>query len=656
MSRWVTKLYPFLFALVPILYFAARNTDQFDFGDLALMLGVIVAGCGLVYGFAALAIGGRGPAALPPFVAMLGVAWFFGYPRAARPLSGEGMQPAHAILIPAGLALLAALLWWIRRRERLLEGIGRFLTLTGALLVGWSTVQIGAGWLRGRSPVADSALAGELARPIEGPASPSGPRRDVYLIVLDAYANSDVLRERFGYDNRPFEDSLRALGFHVPRLVRSNYFHTLLSLPSLLNSAHLDGLEHELGPKNSDPALPNNLLERNRVAPYLEARGYRYVFFPSQWWHSTRTSSVADAEFRPWSGFDLTRAIASGELQRTVSGVSILRYLDRDHHWEADHARRTFKGLAALPRAGGPVFAFAHILKPHDPYVFDRECRTLDRQKEVDDVAPYLEQVECVNRLVLDTVREILRASEVPPIILLQGDHGTRLLDATKGYPSSEQVPPAAARERFGAFGAYYLPDGGAAAFGDTVTVVNVLGNVLRYYFGAHLPRAGDELYISPAAFPYEFRRVDARWLAGDDSAGPKLPAGGRRPTSLQEIRCPPGPPCASRPGWCCSPPAVPARRPPRRRSCRPTRCGRSSAPSPRTRWRAGGPAPWAPPGPRGSSPNGCGATGSSRGATAATSSRCRTRWCRAPRARSFACRAPARPIRPRSSGSATST
>ena len=33
----------------------------------------------------------------------------------------------------------------------------------------------------------------------------SGPRRDVYLIILDEYANSSVLRERFGFDNRQFE-------------------------------------------------------------------------------------------------------------------------------------------------------------------------------------------------------------------------------------------------------------------------------------------------------------------------------------------------------------------------------------------------------------------------------------------------------------------
>ena len=525
MSRWVTRLYPFLFAFVPILYHAANHPDQFEFRNLALMLGIAVVGCGLVYALADLAVGSRGPGALPPFVTLLAVALFFTYPMLARRLSGDAPSPSHAILIPAGLAVCVALLWWIRRRRGLLEGLGRYLTFMAALLVAWSSVRIGIGWHRGNTAIAQSPLARELARPIEGPASPSQPWHDIYLIVLDEYANSDVLSEHFGYDNRPFEDSLRALGFHVPRLVRSNYAHTLLSLPSMLNSAHLAGLERELGPETKHPALPNHLLEHNRVAPYLEARGYRFVFFPSQWWYSTRGSSLADTEFRPWTGYDFTRGMSGGELQRTVGGASVLRYLNQDHGWEAEHVRRTLGGLAELPSTGGPVFAFAHILKPHDPYVFDRDCRTLTRVKEVDDVAPYVEQMRCINRLLLGTVREILRASEVPPIIILQGDHGTKLLGAT-GYPRAGEVPPAAARERFGTFGAYYLPDGGAPAFGDTVTVVNVLGNVLRHYFGAHLPRAGDEQYISPADFPYQFRRVDSRWLGGDDSAGPLLRAG----------------------------------------------------------------------------------------------------------------------------------
>jgi hypothetical protein len=457
-------------------------------------------------------------------VALLAAAWFYGYVHLVR-LVADPAAPPHAILMPALLAAGAALVWWVRRRPGLLQGLGRYLTLVGMLLVGWSMFQIGAGWLRGRNAIARSELARELARPIPGPGSVRLPRRDIYLIVLDEYANAAVLRERFGYDNRPFEDSLRALGFHVPRLVRSNYVHTLLSLPSMLNSAHLAGLEGELGPTSQHPALPNYLVERSRVARYLEARGYHYLLFPSHWWHSTSGSSLAEAEFRPWSGVDFMRAMSGSELRRTVRGATVLRYLDRSHRWEADHVRRTLRVLAAVPRDSGPTFAFAHILKPHDPYVFDRDCATLARSREHDEVTSYVEQVECVNRMLLGTVREILRASEVPPIILLQGDHGSKRLGAP-GYSDVNGISPAAARERLGAFGAYYLPDGGSAAFGDTVTVVNVLGGVLRYYFGAELPRAHDDHYLSLASSPYDFRRVDARWLAGDDSARPKLGAG----------------------------------------------------------------------------------------------------------------------------------
>lgn len=525
MSGRLTKIYPFLFAVVPILNYAARNPGQFGFRDLAVMLLGALLACGLIYALAALAARNRAPAALPPFVALLAVIWFYGYPQLGVRLTGNPAHPPHWLLIPATLAVFAALVWWGRRRTGVLEGAGKLFTVMGLLLVGWSSLLIGRGWLQGRDAILQSGLARELARPIEGPDPAPSPRRDIYLIVLDEYANSAVLREVFGYDNRPFEDSLRALGFHVPGLVRSNYVHTLISLPSMLNSAQLTPLERELGTRTRHPALPNYLVERNRVARYLEARGYRYVFFPSQWWYSTSESSVADAQFHPWHGVDLMRSMSTGEVQRTLRGATVLRYFDQTHRWEADHVRRTFRGLAAIPRDRGPTFTFAHILKPHDPYVFDSRCETLKRGPEGDESGPYIRQLQCLNHLVLGTVHEILAASRVPPIILLQGDHGSKLLGAT-GYADVDQVPPAAARERLGAFGAYYLPDGGAAAFGDTVTVVNVLGDVLRYYLRADLPRAPDEHYLSTVEHPYDFRRVDARWLAGDDSAGPELRAG----------------------------------------------------------------------------------------------------------------------------------
>ena len=526
MTARVTRAYPFLIAFVPILNYAANNPDQYAMRDLAFLLAITAGACAVVYALAALAARGRAAPGLPAFVTLLYVAWFFGYRRTAGVLTGDAANPPHLLLVPAGLLVSAALVWWVRRREGLLDGLGRFLTVMGALMVGWSAVQIVRGYLRGEDMIAESTVARELATPIRGPAAAPEPRRDIYVIVLDEYANSAVLQERFGFDNRPFEDSLRALGFHVPALARSNYLHTLLSLPSMLNSAHLVGLERDVGAALKHPRLPNHLLEHNRVVRYLKQRGYEYVFFPSDWWHSTGGSPEADVVFRPFRGFDLMRAMSGGELERTVRGSTILSYFDRSHRWEAEHVRRSLDGIADLAGTGTrPQFVFAHVLKPHNPYVFDRSCRVLPRQREDDHVGPYIEQVECLNRLLLATVRRILAESPVPPIIVLQGDHGSKLLHAT-GYTSPEEVPPPAARERFGALGAYYLPEGGAEAFGDTVTVVNVMGNILRHYFGADLPRAGDEQYISPADFPYDFRRVDAAWLAREGPLGRKAKAG----------------------------------------------------------------------------------------------------------------------------------
>ena len=98
-------------------------------------------------------------------------------------------------------------------------------------------------------------------------------------------------------------------------------------------------------------------------------------------------------------------------------------------------------------------------------------------------------------------------------MILLQGDHGSQIV-FNNALKDVKRVGPPGAWERFGAFGAYYLPDGGAAAMGDTVTVVNVLGDVLRRYFGAELPREPDEHWLSIEHSPFDFVRVDPAWLA----------------------------------------------------------------------------------------------------------------------------------------------
>jgi hypothetical protein len=93
-------------------------------------------------------------------------------------------------------------------------------------------------------------------------------------------------------------------------------------------------------------------------------------------------------------------------------------------------------------------------------------------------------------------------------LILLVGDHGSNSLRYSSAK-SAETVTPAQARERFGAFGAFHLPDGGGWLFADSVTLVNVIPKVLNYYFDAGIPLAPDSLYMSLEETPYLFAPVD---------------------------------------------------------------------------------------------------------------------------------------------------
>jgi hypothetical protein len=531
MTQRLKLLYPFLFGILPILGLVIRNPGQASLADVAALSALVLAGCGLVYAVAALALGSRWSSPVIPLLVLMVVAWFYKYDALMR-LAGKVPVPASEIvLLVIGVVGTVGVVWWLARRPRVLERVHTFLALFSMILVVWFGGRVIADQTRAGLAVRKSLLAKELARPI--PVKPSAtpslsrPRPDIYLIVPDEYANSSVLRELFNFDNRVFEDSLRKLGFTIPKVVHSNYIHTSLSLPSLLNFAHLTRLSTEIGPESNDPTLPNYLVENNRVVAFLKGRGYKFLFFPSHWWLSTRHNRNADWEFRAWGGFDPGRDATRSDLRRSFVGITALKLLKDDHQHDADHIKRTFAGLAQVPAMAEPTFALAHIISPHKPYALGADCRRPKPRKGLccawvaSKREAYIDQVQCLNSLMLSLVTTLLQRSSLPPIILLQGDHGTPSLGYDEAA-SASAVSPAQARERFSPFGAYYVANGGSKLFADSVTLVNVLQKVLDYYFGADVPPAPDQLYFSMDRTPYSFAEFDpVSFRARPAHAGP---------------------------------------------------------------------------------------------------------------------------------------
>jgi hypothetical protein len=513
------RLHPFVFVIIPVLNVMVRNPGGATLRDVLALASAMLVACALVYAAATLALRNRVEREAVPLLVSLGVALFYAYPVFRATYNQARGEPGRLVI--TGTVLLALMvaavagIWLLARRPALLIRANTFLAVTGLLLVAFLGVRVFADQLRAQSQLRSSVLARRLSQPIALKRHPrSSPLADIYTVILDEYANSSVLRERFGFDNSAFEDSLRGLGFSIPTLVRSNYAQTLLSLPSLLNFSYLTELERELGPRQTDPTIPNHLVENNRTVSILKNLGYRFVFFPSQWWIATERNRHADFQFSAWNGLHLGRAATRSDLRRAFVSRTPLALLQRqagDHH-DADYVKRVLGHLAQLPSDSAPTFALAHILNPHWPYVFDGDCRPHATRparswgQGREDL--YLEQVQCLNQLLLRTVTQLVRGSKSDPIILLVGDHGTNSLDYNSAA-TAEAVSPEQARERFGAFGAFRLPHGSNASIPDSITLVNLIPIVLNSYFDASLPLSPDSLYMSLDRTPYLFAPVD---------------------------------------------------------------------------------------------------------------------------------------------------
>ena len=524
-------MYPVLLAMVPVLGLAARNPGQYRSSDLAIVLGfaALVAGVVTVAVFLAARRHARADRAveLAGAVTALVLIWWFGYvpAKAAMARVGSALDRPWLLVSLGLIATVVALAWlWRQPSDRLRvvsDVTTRFVAIL-AMILGLQTVIADA---RGPRAVRRSALARQLAKPVvvrdSSSISQNSPPRDIYVIVLDGHANARVLREVFGYDNSRFEDSLCALGFLVPHDVRSNYDQTYLSVSSLLNAAHVTPLAQDAGVASKDHTLPTYLVKQNRIARFLKAQGYRYLLFPSAWWAATANSPLADEEFDPSPGFDLMHALTRTELRLAVLRSSLARYLvakDAAMVPMEQHFRRSFEQLHQVPSDPRPTFAFAHFLLPHVPYLLDENCRPLkhvisdDMEADTPEQrADYIGQVRCADRQVLALVTVLLERSSPAPVIIVVGDHGSRFADVDF-YAHPERVSRAFIQERFGAFGAFYLPEGGDGEFREPVTLVNVLGNVLRYYFHADLPPTSDSMYVSGLEL-YRFFPVDPREL-----------------------------------------------------------------------------------------------------------------------------------------------
>jgi hypothetical protein len=175
----------------------------------------------------------------------------------------------------------------------------------------------------------------------------------------------------------------------------------------------------------------------------------------------------------------LDTTLLSAILNQNIDFLDVLETSIDPHELHRDRVLYALDQLIEIPKISGPKFVFAHITSPHFPFVFSS-----DGTKNINpnEGFAYADQVVYINSRMEEVIEQILENSSIPPIILIQADHG----------PHTES-----ALEHMKILNAYYLPNGGEKLLYPSASPINNFRIILNYYFGADFPLLEDVSFIS---------------------------------------------------------------------------------------------------------------------------------------------------------------
>jgi hypothetical protein len=541
-------IHPLVFAAFPILSLYVKNMGRGFLGETVRITTGVLLFTVLFWWLVSLFVKDRDKSAI--VVSIFGIL-FFSYGHAisafASVLDWMHLSDKGRVLVEGRPALLSwAVIWggvfvittcFVARSNRNLRPVTGFLNVVALALtvmvgansaVGWANMHLAPRFRTNASqPSASSSAA--VATP-DGEQNNfdltefknswqqdnslqslnAGTLPDIYYIIVDAYARADILEEMYQFDNSEFLSYLTERGFYIADRSVANYPQTELSVPSSINFMYLDGLARQMGTETSNRQPLYVIMTHNRVVKHLRSLGYTIISFTSGY----STGIEADVNKLPPEQWDLTE-FQEGLITLTPLFIFRKTWFDL----RRDRTLYTLDHVADSTQFDGPCFTFVHIICPHWPFLFDADGRHVlpprgdggRKDYEYDElVEGYRGQLAFLNQKLRIAIDEILSQSSVPPIIILQADHGP---DAKLEFDNLEEtyLP-----ERMSIFNAYYFPDQDYDTLYEHITPVNTFRVILNNYFGADYELLEDKSYFAAWDHPYAFIDVTDEVLPND--------------------------------------------------------------------------------------------------------------------------------------------
>lgn len=475
---WRGAVITICLAVLPFATFLATNREEgvrveqvLPYAGMVVYVGVAVVGFTWAI---------RGALSADRIAIALGGGWFVtvNYPGISGALEGLGLRVRYQLL-GWGLVFLAAVVasWWASRRS----GVRLWFLLFAVLITAIPLLQ-----------VTQHRLAVSEARPASAEAVVAGLERtpDIYYVLTDGYGRADILEEMFGFDNSAFLGSLEDRGFVVANEAYANYARTFLSVPAVLQMDYVA----EPGPQAltvaEDDRMDRSVFHAaiqgdSALAETLRDAGYRYVQAPSGTWNPSDCSGVEDLCVEPISesGAGVVLGEVEWSLLQMTPAADLLSGLGDTFD---DVAADPVHTVREIERQSWdePVFAFIHMMHPHQPFPFDEQCRP--RATGGRDIVSlpegsepaYVAGIQCTNRR-LEAMLDVVPRDAV---VVIQADHGSNYR-GHDWYPE-EAWGDAHLEERFAVLSAVRLPEDCRGMVDDRLAGVNTFRVVLACLSG----------------------------------------------------------------------------------------------------------------------------------------------------------------------------
>lgn len=503
---WI--FYPLLFAMFPVLSLYSANLALVPYTQVIRPLLVVTLATGVVWSLLALVLRSWHKGAVATTVSLAST---FLYSKVLPVWTTLDIPPIwRGWAYGLSSLLICALLVWKWRAHGLLN----FLSVA-ALVVVFGQI----GWGLQKAASQRSQLATNSVKA----AATKSDRPDIIYIILDGYGRSDALKRAMGFSNQPFIDGLESRGFYVAKDSRANYCQTELSVASSLNMDSLQALVPPTAMAEQDRSVLSTLTNRSRVVSYLHDLGYVFASITSSF--PPLQFEESDVNLNSKTGFSL---LETALIQMTpINNQMVSRSMfDRHRQWTLD----SFEAIEALGQTSAvPRFVVAHILAPHPPFVFAANGENAPNQNPYGfwDGTDYLEyvgnaekyrvgytgQAEYIGKRVLTAIDALLAKRKVKPIIIIQGDHGSKMrLDQL-------ELQRTDVNECFPNLNAYLVPDSVRSKLYPGVTPMNSFRLVFNGLFGDSLPLLPDQSWYSNYPKPFDFTDVTAQIVGPEKMA-----------------------------------------------------------------------------------------------------------------------------------------